>query len=277
MKILAGIVTFNPELERLGDNIKAVQNQVDKVIIVDNGSKNINDVKTAFSDIEVLELHANKGIATALNHIGHYAIKHKYDWFLTLDQDTVVFPTLIENYKPHLSLPQVGTLTCLFQDINMEPVTIPLTEYDKVDYAITSAALMNTQVFEQSERFDDVMFIDYVDYDINLHYKKLGYFVYRINKIGFYHEIGHQTPISFMGKKAYTFNHSPFRVYYMTRNALYLRRKYGANSITNGFVVTIRDNFIKILFFESEKLKKLNAIRKGVLDGLKMKVKKHAK
>jgi rhamnosyltransferase len=39
--IFAGIVTYQPDLNRLGDNLRAVSPQVRKVIIYDNGSTNI--------------------------------------------------------------------------------------------------------------------------------------------------------------------------------------------------------------------------------------------
>ena len=44
-KYLAGIVTFNPDIERLNENISAIINQVDKVVVVDNGSENADDIK----------------------------------------------------------------------------------------------------------------------------------------------------------------------------------------------------------------------------------------
>ncbi len=40
--ILAAIVPYNPDLERLQKNINAIEPQVEHLIIVDNGSKNIN-------------------------------------------------------------------------------------------------------------------------------------------------------------------------------------------------------------------------------------------
>lgn len=39
MKYLAGIVTFNPNIERLDQNIRAIYPQVSHIYIVDNGSK----------------------------------------------------------------------------------------------------------------------------------------------------------------------------------------------------------------------------------------------
>lgn len=39
--IIAGIVSFNPEINRLANNISAIALQVERVIVIDNGSKNV--------------------------------------------------------------------------------------------------------------------------------------------------------------------------------------------------------------------------------------------
>ena len=36
--IIAGIVTFNPDIDRLVRNVNSIKNQVDQVVLVDNGS-----------------------------------------------------------------------------------------------------------------------------------------------------------------------------------------------------------------------------------------------
>ena len=45
MEILAGITLYNPNADRLLENIKAVLPQVDKLICIDNGSGNIEEIK----------------------------------------------------------------------------------------------------------------------------------------------------------------------------------------------------------------------------------------
>lgn len=275
MKILAGIVTYNPDLNRLKDNISAIKKQIDRLIIVDNGSSNFSEITSNFQELEVISLKSNKGIAVALNTIGQYAIDNEYSWFLTLDQDTVVYSDLISIYKQYLSLPNVGTLTCIFQDINKEEVILSGLPYKEVEVCITSAALMNTSVFEKSRRFDEWMFIDYVDYDINFEFQRLGYKIYQINQIGFLHEIGQARAINFLGIKTYTTNHSALRRYYMVRNTIYLYKKYGKSEIRSGYLRHIRDDFFKVFFFENHKWEKLSAMFKGLKDGLEAKVEKN--
>ena len=44
IKIIATIVTYNPDIDRLSENIKSVYCQVDEIYIYDNASKNVNQI-----------------------------------------------------------------------------------------------------------------------------------------------------------------------------------------------------------------------------------------
>ena len=50
MKILAGIVLFNPDIERLKQNAAAILPQVDCLLAVDNGSTNLEEIEKALPD-----------------------------------------------------------------------------------------------------------------------------------------------------------------------------------------------------------------------------------
>ena len=99
-KILAGIVLYNPEISRLKDNIKAIEGQVDKLIIIDNGCKSKDYLSLINEDkVHIINLKKNRGIATALNAILQYALDNDYDWALTLDQDSVSPSNLVDTYS----------------------------------------------------------------------------------------------------------------------------------------------------------------------------------
>ena len=90
--VLAGIVTYNPNMERLKLNLDAICNQVSVVAIIDNGSKNIEKIISlteGYDNIEVVCNASNRGIAAALNQIGDLAAAKKKEFFITLDQDSV--------------------------------------------------------------------------------------------------------------------------------------------------------------------------------------------
>ena len=65
-KIYAGIVTFNPEIIRLKQNIDAISPQLKEVVLFDNGSKNIKQIKKLieeYNNVFLIEGRTNKGIA----------------------------------------------------------------------------------------------------------------------------------------------------------------------------------------------------------------------
>lgn len=69
MKVLAGIVTYNPDIKRLEENVKSVSEQVATIIIFDNGSKNKREIKSIeekYQQIRIIFSSQNKGIAFAL-------------------------------------------------------------------------------------------------------------------------------------------------------------------------------------------------------------------
>ena len=98
-RIMAGIVLFNPNKERLTQNIDAIYPQVDKIVLIDNCSTNGIHIETRKKiDITLIRNNTNKGIAFALNQIMEYAFGHNFDWVITLDQDSVVSNNLINNW-----------------------------------------------------------------------------------------------------------------------------------------------------------------------------------
>lgn len=62
MSYIAGIVLFNPEIDRLVDNIEAIYKQVDKLLLVDNDSKNIEVIERMVANYANCILIKNKKI-----------------------------------------------------------------------------------------------------------------------------------------------------------------------------------------------------------------------
>ena len=83
---LAGIVTYNPEIERLEESLNRIDPQVDNVVIIDNGSNNISviyDLLKKFPDVLIEANGENKGIACALNQIGDKAEELGKEFFMS--------------------------------------------------------------------------------------------------------------------------------------------------------------------------------------------------
>ena len=66
--MLAGIVLYNPEEKRLEENIMAIEKQVDKIILIDNDSRNYEIIKNKYiqnKKIDIIHNEKNEGIAYA--------------------------------------------------------------------------------------------------------------------------------------------------------------------------------------------------------------------
>ena len=66
--LFAGIVTYNPDIDILNINIKSIRGQLETVIIVDNGSKNFEEIERLAGEhnIQIISNQKNFGIAAAL-------------------------------------------------------------------------------------------------------------------------------------------------------------------------------------------------------------------
>lgn len=274
MKILCGIITYNPNIKRLKENIGAVFNQVDYVLIFDNGSKNfrqINDCIIMYDNASAYENAANSGIAHALNYIMDYAVSNGYDWVLSLDQDTVIYDKLIHNYIKYLYIDKIGALTCNYIDRNTKELEFVLSEKPvEVLGGISSGLFMSVSAFTDTAGYDEKMFIDNVDYDICNALRLSGYRIVRIPYVGFLHELGNSRIIKIGRKKIKITNHSSFRRYYIFRNTIYIARKYPDYYNLHKEVVSRIKDLVIIIIFEDEKFSKVHSAIKGIYDGFNM-------
>lgn len=275
MKILCGIVTFNPNIDRLKENVDAVVNQVDHLLIFDNNSSNINELKE-FADYNNISLFCNQnndGIAHALKYIMQYSIDNKYDWVLSLDQDTVVNNDLIENYKKYTNVENVGAVTCNYKDRNTDELEFKMSDTEvEIEGCITSGFFLKITAYQDTQGYDEDMFIDGVDFDICNALRRKKYKIIRIPFVGFLHELGNSRIFQFGNKKIKVWNHSSFRKYYIFRNAIYVARKYPEYySIHKEIEFRFKD-LLKIILFENNKIDKLKKSINGMYDGFKMEI-----
>lgn len=268
--IIAGIVTFNPDLKRLSENINAVINQVQKLVIVDNGSTNVDQIKDLITNegIILIELPSNEGVAKALNIIMEYGLDHGAEWVLTLDQDSVVNCSLIANYSDYFYLDKVGMFTCRIEDRNISEDDTNLGDepFEIVDRCITSGSLTNIKAWNQAGRFDEDMFIDFVDFDLCMKMRKIGYSIVRINSFGLLHEIGHSKKIRLFNKEQVVYNHPPIRKYYIVRNRIYYIHKHAEIINMRIEIKALVRYIVLVLLFENNKITNLQSILHGMKD-----------
>lgn len=270
----AGVVLFNPDINRLKLNLDAICNQVKTVYLVDNGSSNICDIQELlrhYTNISVQFLNDNMGISYALNRLVDRAANNGFKWILTLDQDSVCKRNLIREYATFLKNNQenyIGCVTCNIVDRNYtRKESYHSSNFKSINYCITSGSLMNISALTNLGGFDEKMFIDKVDTEICIRLLTNKYKIIRINYDGLLHEIGHAKQINLGYRKWELYNHQPIRRYYMVRNAVYLFKKYHRIYTLKLLVGEIFQSVL-VLLFEDKKNNKLIMELQGFKDGL---------
>lgn len=280
MKTCAGIVLYNPDIKRLEENLKSILPQVDSVILVDNGSKNTIEIeeftlKYSQSDVKLIRNVRNEGIAKALNQILDYAIQNKIEWFLTLDQDTVSYPGLVECYLKHIDS-SIGQLSCNILDRNIESIDKVENYTGKdtvnIDFCITSGCLNQALALKQVGGYKESLFIDGVDLDISCNLRAHGYKVLNVDFDGILHELGAGEKKSILGLKLVTAHHAPWRNYYARRNIIYVARKYYTGSKKIKLIGKQILYGIGAIILEDKKLERFKCNFKGIIDGMTMKL-----
>jgi rhamnosyltransferase len=276
LKTAAGIVLYNPDTDRLKQNIDAVIHQVDYVILSDNGSSNTDEIDSLLDSYDknviIIFNHANLGIASALNIIFRKAGELGCDWILTLDDDSVCPDNMVSNYISFLesSSDRAGIICPVIKDKNVGIIEGCTQPYEYIRRSITSGSFTSYAAWWDVHGFDEKLFIDGVDFDFSDRLITAGYKIIRLKNTELLHELGHMTSHRFLLWHVKVQNHPALRKYYIVRNRVYVSKKekqrlYALTSL----LFTIKFS-LTVILYEKDKKKKLSSIMKGYADGLKM-------
>lgn len=280
-KVAAIIVSYNPD-KNLLDSVNLLILQVEKIIIVDNGSieekrKDISSIKDINNErIEIIFNEENLGIATALNIGVREALKQGFNWILTMDQDSKASKDMVEKmFEVYNNIDEKERESILsifpnFVDERIQSIeeNSVMNTYEYVDADITSGNLVNSEVFDKVGFFDDSLFIDLVDTDFCMRLNEKNIKMIKVRDAILYHSLGESQSVKSILGKFNTSNHSALRRYYMTRNRFYIWEKYkDLNSFTlNRDKKLFKKEFIKIILGEKDKVNKIKMVFKGYKD-----------
>lgn len=276
MKTSAGIVTYNPDIKKLDKNIKSIFGQSDSIVICDNGSENIVQVEKIASHYKaiIIKLKQNMGIAYALNVINEWCVMNGYDWLLTLDQDSLARPGLIDNYIKYANIKKVAMMSCelLSEEEYSRNANYAQTEkkYKDIEKCYTSGSFVNTNLIKKVGGFDEYFFIDFVDFDMCITLLENSYRIIRINYLGLIHEVGQTKKVKLFGKKEKIFNHKPVRLYYMSRNGIIYARKhkrYFGRKEAFKRILSVFKRFLLVIIYEKDKYQNLKKGLSGIVAG----------
>ncbi|ERJ11056.1 glycosyltransferase [Haloplasma contractile] len=273
MKILATIITYNPEYDLLNYNLLKLIKQVDEILIVNNGDTLTRDKINNMSKLTIIENEINKGIACALNTALQYAVENQYIYLLSMDQDSIIPDYFVINLMKYFDLYEnVGVVgpNIIEKELG-ENKSNNVNETSEVTHVITSGSLNDVQALVKSGGFDEKLFIDMVDLDMSYKVIDSGYKIIQTSEVELEHRIGEPEIRVHLFKKHFIRNHSPFRKYFFVRNRLYLAFKYRSRGLkfVFGHLIGIVYYTYITMMFETNKIFKLKMILLGVFDFLR--------
>lgn len=294
-RVCAGIISYNPNIDRLHKNILSIEKQVECVLIFDNGSKNIDkimELKVLCKNLVIFGNDLNLGISYGLNYLAQKSIELGYDWIYTIDQDSISNENTITKMLLYLDEINCDGVSQVCQNnvdkrrsnCNIQKICM---EYEFVNYCITSGSMVNLDAYSSIGGFDDYLFIDQVDVDFCLRLTLNNYKILKINSLVLDHENGNIMPSKLkneilllsrflrweaLKKLSYKREVSPFRLYYSTRNMIYIFRKYGKFIDKKKEIGRILHNSASSIIRGREKVDLIKSVLKGIYDGLSVDV-----
>ena len=278
MRICAGIITYNPTLTDVSTCLEALCNQVERVIIVDNASKNVKslqEVVSKYANVTLVKNSQNIGFAKALTQVFEWAKSQGFNWVLTLNDDSVVPSNMISEYKKILE--NQGSLVNQKNAKNSKIAIVCSLLKNRLDgtilhskchedECITSGSLTSVEAWAKIGGFDEWLEIDGVDFDFSRRLVRAGWKIVECQNVIMEHQIGKARSINLIIKHPIVWNHNANRKYYIARNMQVVDYKMGTYSYAKSLRAVVRD-MIFVALWEKNKFAKIRAMIRGFKDG----------
>lgn len=230
MKLAGTVILYYPDMALI-DRIKTYINILEVLYVIDNTEHNDINIKNEvlkYQKVKYFHDGENKGIAIRLNEVAERAIKDGHSALLTMDQDSCFDLNMAQQYVKCISTFNSYNNTAMLgvEFLHQSPSSICTSE--KVSELITSGSILNLDLFKSIGKFDEKLFIDYVDHEYCYRAITKGYEIVKFNNIFLQHSVGEAVQKRSFGTLKYTQRslHSAVRIYYMVRNYYYVKSSY---------------------------------------------------
>ncbi|EMJ93257.1 glycosyltransferase family 2 protein [Leptospira alstonii] len=285
---LAVIVTFNPNFSATLKNIRNLNSNDVPVLIVDNHSKNVSEIRSEIEKQNVLlENNGNFGLGAALNEGIEYAKVNRYSHVWLFDQDSLlassairVFLQKVKEYHSQRTERYESEKTDTEKVASFGPNIFDIIKNRNIygiqenengilnaEFIITSGSFYSLRVLNDVGPIYQDFFIDYLDYEWCFRANRKGYVHKIVSEAKMDHSIGNDSRnILGLFKVAI---HSPFRWYFLFRNAIYI---CGMSHIPFRFklevILKTGFRFLILPFFSNSIYQTYRHILWGIRDGI---------
>lgn len=260
--IFSIIVLYKPKLNLFKSALANHRKNFSNIILVNNTPEiPLDSFKS--SQVTIINNPGNIGLASALN-IGILEAKKQGAQMVALfDQDSLLLDNFTQNMLQEINAYSSNNQVAVFAPnyfnhvtdtygsiINFKPFRLIRSTPNKKEkvthpqYVITSGSFIPISVLDDVGLMREELFIDFVDIEWCLRARAKGYEIVSFPQVEFSHHLG-DSSVFFMGTN-YPI-HSPLRMYYYFRNAMYLYRLREID--WNWRLVDAARNLFRFLFY----------------------------
>ncbi|OFZ67451.1 MAG: hypothetical protein A2V79_06185 [Betaproteobacteria bacterium RBG_16_56_24] len=273
----AVIVTYYPD-EGFSERLERIRSQFPLVIVVDNGTKTAATPGNLDRPphVHLVANQVNLGLAAALNQGVSLALQEGFEWIVTLDQDTTPAPDMLATLLDVYRRSGGGNVMIgsNYRDAHKKRNYIQCADteagFRERKTLITSGMLVPLSLFRAIGFFREDYFIDSVDHEFCLRARAYGTRMLISCRPAMVHGIGTHVENASRLRQFMSVNHSPARKYFIARNTVATVKSYFFQEPLWGMRQGWRllSDFVSVLLFENDKLKKITAFTVGVGHGI---------
>ncbi len=287
--VAAVVVTYNPEAEVLNALLKAIEQQVAYIIVVDNGSKEqaIENIRQAIPENgQLIEKGYNSGISGAINTGVIAAENFNATHIVLFDQDSIPGLDMVEKLLLAMNDKReeganVAAVGPKYSDIKGDHVSpfVKLVgwrlqrvdcgddEIVAVDHLISSGCLISMEALYEVGGMEQKLFIDYVDIEWSLRAINRGYSLFGVGAARMQHDLGDEL-VSVLGRTIPL--HSSLRYYYLIRNGVWvLLQPWVSQDWKKMDLIRLCKIYVVFSLFAGTKFDNWKMMSKGILHAIK--------
>jgi len=288
-RIIAVVVTYFPEVEKLRSNLLILSELGLRVVLVDNTPYSPYDEypeltairnDPELSSVEIRGSGENIGLSRAYNQVlKQYMDTPGIDGFLFLDQDSILLrKSLLRLFESFYRIRKSGKLGVIGGNplksdnepygFRAEEKNIYVAGCHATRMVPSSFSIVPIEVFHKVGMFYDDFFIDHIDMDFCYRLRRAGMLVVYDSEAIFSHAVGHGDVILF--GKYITPVSAPFRHYFQVRNSIlsYKRAGFGLFDLLKEISKRIAMVLLQALVVGALMVRCRYAWR-GIVDGLR--------
>lgn len=240
--VIAIVVSYHPD-RMLAGELAALESQVARILVVDNGSDSADLKFLEDSSAELVRLGTNIGIGAAHNVGINRARELGATHVMLMDQDSLPEPDMVERLLAAEAAlvargEKVGAVGPVYHDprlakswpfFRMSRFGVKAHEcagerYVACDFLISSGTLIRMAVIDDVGAMNAAYFLEHVDTEWSLRARFAGYGLFGVCDARMDHHLGDDTvAVPITGKRVQVYR--AYRHYYLFRNSLLLWRE----------------------------------------------------